>query len=258
MIRIIITEKKKGFNMAQPLQYYSKTTAPRFSPQVMQQMQQAYGTGLQGLTSMARGGGQRRIGTGRRQLAQQQQIDPYSAYQAPQVADIAPGEFPQIPQAQFPEMDFGPIEQQEVGRFQQETLPTIAQRFAGMGTGGNLSSSAYLKTIGAAGAGLGASLAAMKAKLLPQWAMQKAQYGLQRSGLELQRAGLGQKERQMKLQRDLGAGGLEAQFAGLGIQRAQVGMKGQAEKRQALMALLGFKPSQQYGQPIVRHGFYQG
>lgn len=59
------------------------------------------------------------------------------------------------------QFDFAPIEQQARTGFAQKTLPSIAERFAGLGQGGQRSS-AFYNTLGQAGQGLEESLAAMK------------------------------------------------------------------------------------------------
>ena len=57
-------------------------------------------------------------------------------------------------------------------QFQQEVIPGIASRFAGMGTGGGLSSSGFQQALARAGEGLSTNLASqlegMKMNLLPQ------------------------------------------------------------------------------------------
>ena len=59
-------------------------------------------------------------------------------------------------------------------QFEQETLPGIAERFAGMGTGGALGSSAFQQTLGRAGKELSTQLAALRGGL-----KQNALQGLQ-------------------------------------------------------------------------------
>lgn len=71
--------------------------------------------------------------------------------------------------------DFGGIEQRELGRFQRETIPSIAERFTSMGAGGQRSS-AFQGALGGAGAELGERLGALR-----------SQYGLQQLGHGLQR-----------------------------------------------------------------------
>lgn len=57
--------------------------------------------------------------------------------------------------------DFGPIAQQARENFQQKTIPSIAERFAGLG---GLRSSAFNRAIGQAGAGLETNLGALGAQ----------------------------------------------------------------------------------------------
>lgn len=62
-------------------------------------------------------------------------------------------------QSPFQKVDFNPIRQQEISRFQQETIPGIAQRFASSpGQTG-----VFQKRLGEAGAGLSERLAALQA-----------------------------------------------------------------------------------------------
>jgi len=75
--------------------------------------------------------------------------------------------------------DFGPIEQRARTQFGQQTIPSIAERFTGMGEGGQRSS-AFQAALGRAGAGLEESLAGMK-----------SQYGLQQQGLLQNLLGMG-------------------------------------------------------------------
>ena len=80
---------------------------------------------------------------------------------------------------QNPTEGFEPIAQQARTNFQQNTIPTIAERFTAMG-GGAQRSSAFPSALGRAGAGLEQNLAA-----------QQSQYGLQNSGLLQQLLGIG-------------------------------------------------------------------
>jgi len=168
----------------------------------------------------------------------------------PRIGELTPQALPEMPpEDKLPELNFDPIERQAMGRFKRETIPTIAERFAA--TGG-MRGSGFAKTVGAAGAQLQESLAAMRARMEPQYALQRAQLGLQRGALSMQRgrlgleqqlglgrleterglgvgrlamerAGLGQREQQMRLQRDLGLGGLQMQRAAL-QQQGELGL----------------------------------
>lgn len=76
------------------------------------------------------------------------------------------------------QFDFAPIEQQARRGFQQQTLPSIAERFTSMG--GGQRSSAFQQALGQAGAGLEQNLASMK-----------QQYNLQRQPLFQQMINMG-------------------------------------------------------------------
>lgn len=60
--------------------------------------------------------------------------------------------------------DFSPIENQARTGFQQQTIPSIAERFTSMG-GGALSSPAFASQLGQAGAGLETNLAGLKSQI---------------------------------------------------------------------------------------------
>lgn len=72
------------------------------------------------------------------------------------------------------QFNFEPIAQQARSQFQRETVPSIAERFSSMGTGGSQRSSAFSNSLASAGTGLEQSLAALR-----------AQYGLQERGQNL-------------------------------------------------------------------------
>ena len=78
-----------------------------------------------------------------------------------------------------PTKGFEPIAQQARSQFEQQTIPSLAERFTSMGQGAQRSSG-FQSALGRAGAGLEESLAAMKSK-----------YGLQQQGLMQSLAGLG-------------------------------------------------------------------
>jgi hypothetical protein len=69
-------------------------------------------------------------------------------------------------------LNFDPIEQNAMRQFQQTTIPSLAERFSGMGAGGSQRSSAFAQSLGGAGADLMSQLGALR-----------AQYGLQRGQL---------------------------------------------------------------------------
>lgn len=73
------------------------------------------------------------------------------------------------------QFNFAPIAQQARTQFQQQTVPGLAERFAGLGSGAGLSSPAFASQLGQAGAGLEGQLAALQ-----------SQYGLQQQGLNQQ------------------------------------------------------------------------
>lgn len=79
----------------------------------------------------------------------------------------------QLLQQGLGETDFSGIENLAMKRFQEETIPSIAERFTGMG--GGQRSSAFQSALGRAGADLEAQLGALK----PQFGMKKLALGLQ-------------------------------------------------------------------------------
>lgn len=77
---------------------------------------------------------------------------------------------------------FAPIAEQARTQFEEQTVPSIAERFTAMGGGGGRSS-AFAQQLGQAGAGLEQGLAA-----------QGAQFGLQQQGLLQNLLGMGRQE----------------------------------------------------------------
>ena len=75
-------------------------------------------------------------------------------------------------------LDFGGIENQARKGWQESTIPSLAERFSSMGTGGSQGSSAFTQSLGQSGAGLESDLAGLRSS-----------YGLQRAGLGLQEQG---------------------------------------------------------------------
>ena len=67
---------------------------------------------------------------------------------------------------------FERFKQPYMRQFQQETMPSIAERFASMGSGGNLSSSSFNQALARAGEGLSSTLGSqmeqLKAQMIPQ------------------------------------------------------------------------------------------
>jgi len=72
--------------------------------------------------------------------------------------------------------NFGDIEDQEMRRFNTQTIPSLAERFSGL-AGGRMGSSRFRSALGAAGSDLGARLKGLRA----QYGLQQAQLGLQPS-----------------------------------------------------------------------------
>lgn len=63
-----------------------------------------------------------------------------------------------------PGMGFGPIAEQAKSQFQEQTIPSIAERFTAMGGTGSLRDSAFSQSLGQAGAGLNRDLASMQSQ----------------------------------------------------------------------------------------------
>ena len=84
---------------------------------------------------------------------------------------------PQILSGQLPMQGFEPIAEREVQRFQQETVPSLAERFTGMGA---QRSSGFQEALARGGTRLGTDLAAMG-----------SQFGLQRQSQLMQLLGMG-------------------------------------------------------------------
>jgi len=79
---------------------------------------------------------------------------------------------------QNPTQGFQPIENQARANFNQQTIPSLAERFTGF-TGGASSSPSFISQLGQAGAGLDTNLAALK-----------SQYGLQNQAQMMQLLGM--------------------------------------------------------------------
>jgi len=62
------------------------------------------------------------------------------------------------------QFDFGPIEAQARQGFRQQTVPSIAERFSSMGSGGGQRSSAFSGSLGQAATGLESNLASMRSQ----------------------------------------------------------------------------------------------
>ena len=95
---------------------------------------------------------------------------------------------------------FGPLREQAVANFNQQTIPSLAERFTGMG---GQNSSAFQQALGGAGAGLNRDLAAMEQQFnMQNRAMDQSLYS------DLLRGQLGQQ--------GINQGGLQSLF-GLGM-----------------------------------------
>lgn len=125
---------------------------PLYTPQQQQAIQQFLGAGLGGLGQLG-------------QLGQQQFRVPSSA-----IGNL----FQQtLAGTQGPNLSFEPIAAAARRQFQTSTVPSIAERFASLGSGGSQRSSAFANQLGSASADLESQLAALG-----------AQYGLQSAGLQ--------------------------------------------------------------------------
>lgn len=86
----------------------------------------------------------------------------------PQQAQLQSNVLSQLPEllqrAQSNQFNFAPIAQQARTQFQTETVPSLAERFSALGTGGSQRSSAFQQALGKAGAGLEENLAALQSK----------------------------------------------------------------------------------------------
>ena len=86
-----------------------------------------------------------------------------------------------LSQIQNPYQGFEPIAKRAQSMFQQQTLPSIAERFTSLGSGSALSSPAFASQVGSAGADLSETLAALM-----------SEYGLRQQGLGQNLLGMGQ------------------------------------------------------------------
>lgn len=122
-----------------------------------------------------------------------------------------------------------------MNQFNQQTIPGIAERFAGMGAqGGGLSSSGFGQALGAAGGNLQAQLAQLKAGLGQQAAGQlMGQYG-QQSNQALGTPAFGYSQPTQGLIPGLATGYAQAGFPG-----ASNGYQGGAQGIQKLLAMMG-------------------
>lgn len=69
-----------------------------------------------------------------------------------------------MPQNQAQQFNFAPIGAEAQRNFAQQTIPGLAERFGGMGSGGSLNSSAFGQALGGAGADLQSQLAALQSQ----------------------------------------------------------------------------------------------
>ena len=89
----------------------------------------------------------------------------------------------QQPLPQLKPFDFAPIKQNAISAFQNEVMPSIAERFAGMGTGDNLSSSAYLSSLRTGSEDFMKQLAALQSQMQEQHNLSDVGYQLQGRGM---------------------------------------------------------------------------
>lgn len=176
-------------------------------------------------------------------LSSIERIDPTSLEQAAQ------GKLPSAEQLGFPQSqnilpqlikdtDFGPIEQQARQGFKEQTVPSIAERFSGLG---GLNSTAFRNELARAGVNLEGQLSGLK-----------SQYGLQRAGLL---GNLNQKQQALDVGRSQAVGNLglaqqgqqfgqQQALANLGLQQNQQQLGQQQQNNNLLTSLLG---AGQYG-----------
>jgi hypothetical protein len=148
---------------------------------------------------------------------------PYEPVAAPPAPTIPPYQTTEIPYQEvaapeIPSFDFNfaPIEQQARTGFAQQTMPSIAERFSSLGSGGSQRSSAFPQALSQAGQGLEEQLAALRAQYGFQGAERKAEYGMRGADLGIRRADLGMRGaelgmRQNQLASDYGLRGLALQ-----------------------------------------------
>jgi hypothetical protein len=142
-----------------------------------------------------------------------------------------------IPQL-MQDTDFGGIEQQARQGFQQQTIPALAERFAGLG---GLNSTAFRGELGKAGSNLEGQLAGLR-----------SEYGLKRAGTL---GSLQQKQQALDVGRAQAIGSLglaqqgqqfgqQQSLANLGLANNQQQLSQQQQRNNLLMGLLG---AGQYG-----------
>ena len=93
--------------------------------------------------------------------------------------------------------NFGDIRNQEINRFNQQTVPSLAARFTGMGGQGGQRSSGFQQALGMSGANLGTDLAGMQ-----------SQYGMHQMEM-------GMRPQFENVMRPAGQGGMEQGLQGL-------------------------------------------
>ncbi len=162
-------------------------------------------------------------------------LEPIDTTQMEQMAmqqppGISPVQLPAIREGQ--QFDFAPIEAEARRGFEQQTIPGLAERFAGQGA---LKSSAFTGELGRAGSDLEKALAALKSK----YNLQREGFDIERGAQEQKRGFLGEQlgQSRAQLQGALGAQrfGHLGQLANLGLQQ-----RGQElDRRQLLASLLG-------------------
>ena len=120
------------------------------------------------------------------------------------------------------QFDFAPIEAQARKGFSQQTIPSLAERFTSMGSGGGQRSSAFQGALGGAGADFESNLAALR-----------SQYGLQQQGNMMNMLGMSLRP-QFENNYFPSSGGL---FGGMGGGMGQAGGSGLMELLPLLFGL---------------------
>jgi hypothetical protein len=126
----------------------------------------------------------------------QSQLLQYLMQQLSQQQDLSPEDA---------ERGFAPYENLARENFSQKTIPSLAERFTGMGSGGQRSS-AFQSALGQAGSGLESNLAALRS----QYGLQQQQMGTQRQSQLANLLGLGLSPRQENIYMSRQPGFLES------------------------------------------------
>jgi hypothetical protein len=105
---------------------------------------------------------------------------------------------------QNPYAGFEPIKQQAINQFNQQTIPSLAERFTSMGNN-SMTSPLFASQMGQAGAGLSQNLAAMQ-----------SQYGMQNRNQMMSMLGMGLTPQNQNFQMDAQQGMLQQLLPALG------------------------------------------